>query len=198
MGDNSLVKETLDFYKQEEYGDVVKIIDEAVRGTFDESINAGEDVRGRVYINAGAKDSDEDANLVTYARSGGGSNRWYDAMYVYCPNGYSLRKINIEVYVKDINAVGYGRIALTIGRRIAKRINEAIVSSPLRECAYRATIRWAILNIPVAFSQDSIYRIAEEIGITDYGLIDKTLEEMYEDRDISKESGNVFRRVVKA
>ena len=197
MSDTSLVKETLDFYKQEDYGDVVKIIDEAVRGAFNESIKAGEDVRGRVYINAGAKGSEEDVNLVTYACTGGGLNCWYDAMYVYCPNGYSLRKINIEVYVKDINAVGYGRIALTIGRRIAKRINEAIASSPLRECAYQATIRWAILNIPVAFSQNSIYRIAEEIGITDYGLIDKTLEEMYEDRDISKDGDNVFRRVIK-
>lgn len=195
---NGLVKETLDLYQQEEYGNVAKIIDEAIRGAFDDSIAAGEDIHGRIYFNAGATDSDENINLVTYARkSGDEGNAWYEAICVYSPNGYAMRKIEIEANVRDMNSVGYGRIALEISRRIAKRMNAAIADNPFHECAYRATLRWVILDLPVAFSKESIYRIADEIGIMDYGLVDKTLEELYKEGAVSRDGSNGYRCIIK-
>lgn len=197
MSSNGLVKETLDLYNQDEYGDIVEIICEAINGAFDESIEAKEDVRGRVYFDAEEKDSGKVMHLATFNRNSGEENHYNYVIGVYYPHGYAIRKIIIDVNVKDMNSVGYGRITLEIGRRIATRINEAIASNPLHECAYEATLRWVILDLPVAFSQDSIYRIAAEIGIKDYGLVDKTLEALYKEGAISRDGGNGFRRIIK-
>ena len=83
MSSNGLVKETLDLYNQDEYGDIVEIICEAINGAFDESIEAKEDVRGRVYFDAEEKDSGKVMNLVTFNRNSGEENHYNYIIGVY-------------------------------------------------------------------------------------------------------------------
>jgi len=194
VAEQRLKKTTFSQDYPDELGVVAKMAEEALKAVYDEyydDINI--DIRGSVEITA--VNGRNLTHLATYSLGPAIEHPgWYDYIYVYCPNGFRQCGIRILAEIVDANCVGDGHVTAKFIKKVAKKINEYVRKHDQCDNSYLCTLDALVRDEVVVFTLGAIYMEAEEIGITDYRLVDMTIQNLLLDGVLAVE-GNGYRTV---
>ena len=186
------------FDEESNYKEIAEIVDKSIKAVYAEyDADKKRDIRGNIDVNV--KEGEMFQHLTTYAIHGCKMS-YFSTVDIYYPNALIVCDVQITVSVCDNNEPEMDEIAEEVSGRIARAVVERMPDSYLNENANYCTLEKVFRKETLAFDKEWAYEKAEAYGIKDYGLVDRVLGDLLQEKVLEpmKEHENVYRLTASA